>query len=117
MVNQQEYVSFVVKKFQELAEKFKAKNEWYKGRKDTLINFSRGACIKYGTSGMPQMYETAKDYARKHLAYIETHGIVGDGIEDSLGDIAVYAIIMMYMHKVNQRQIEKAKANVTVDGE
>ena len=37
MVNQQEYVSFVVKKFQELAEKFKAKNEWYKGRVDGTI--------------------------------------------------------------------------------
>ena len=45
------------------------------------------------------MYETLKDYMRKHVSYMETHGIDGCSLGDSLGDIAVYCVIAMYMRE------------------
>lgn len=92
-----DFTEFVVQKFSELSEKFAKKNQQYSGSADPLANFSTGAKLKYGKAGMPEMYETLKDYCRKHIAYISTHGIEGKTVEDSLEDIAVYAVIALYM--------------------
>lgn len=89
---------FVTKQFVRLINKFRKKHAQYQGTNmDELANFRAGACLKYGKADMGCMYETAKDYVRKHIAYIETHGIDGKTVEDSLEDIAVYAMIMLYM--------------------
>ena len=92
-----DFNEFVVQKFNELAEKFAKKNQQYSGSADPLANFSTGARLKYGKAGMPEMYETLKDYCRKHISYVETHGIDGKTLQDSLEDIAVYAVIALYM--------------------
>ena len=92
-----DFNEFVTQKFSELSEKFAKKNQQYSGSADPLANFSTGARLKYGKSGMTEMYETLKDYARKHIAYVETHGIDGKTLQDSLEDIAVYAVIALYM--------------------
>ena len=56
------------------------------------------------------MYEMAKDYCRKHIAYIESHGIDGKTANDSLEDIAVYAVIMLYMrYRFNKEKEAVAK--------
>ena len=91
------FTEFVVKKFSELSEKFENKNKQYSISTDPLANFSTGARLKYGKAGMPEMYETLKDYARKHISYVETHGIDGKTLQDSLEDIAVYSVIALYM--------------------
>lgn len=91
------FTDFVMQKFSELSEKFAKKNQQYSGSADPLANFSTGARLKYGKAGMPEMYETLKDYARKHISYAETHGIDGNSLQDSLEDIAVYAVIALYM--------------------
>lgn len=91
------FTEFVVQKFNELSEKFSNKNQQYSSSADPLANFATGARLKYGKAGMPEMYETLKDYARKHISYVETHGIDGKTLQDSLEDIAVYAVIALYM--------------------
>ena len=92
-----DFTEFVVQKFNELSEKFAKKNQQYSCTADPLANFSTGARLKYGKAGMAEMYETLKDYCRKHVAYVETHGIDGKTLQDSLEDIAVYAVIALYM--------------------
>lgn len=92
-----DFTEFVVQKFNGLAEKFAKKNQQYSCTADPLANFSAGARLKYGKAGMAEMYETLKDYCRKHISYVETHGIDGKTLQDSLEDIAVYAVIALYM--------------------
>ena len=92
-----DFAKFMAKKFKELEWKFATKNQQYSCTADPLANFSAGARLKYGRSGMPEMYETLKDYCRKHISYVETHGIDGKTLQDSLEDIAVYAVIALYM--------------------
>lgn len=92
-----DFTEFVVQKFNGLAEKFAKKNQQYSVSADPLANFMVGANLKYGNYSYDAMYETLKDYCRKHVAYVETHGIDGKTLQDSLEDIAVYAVIALYM--------------------
>lgn len=110
------YRKFVNRKFNELSELFNKKMDQYAGfaddveetdtviLADALANFRAGALLKYGDASYNHMYECAKDYARKHIAFIETHNIEADHIEESLGDIAVYAVIMMYMKACDEAE-------------
>lgn len=110
------YRKFVNRKFNELIELFNKKFDQYAGfaddveatdtviLADALANFRAGALLKYGDASYQHMYECAKDYARKHIAFIETHNIEADHIEESLGDIAVYAVIMMYMKACDEAE-------------
>lgn len=92
-----DFAKFMAKKFKALEWKFATKNQQYSCTAAHLANFSTGARLKYGKAGMPEMYETLKDYARKHIAYVETHRLDGNSLQDSLEDIAVYAVIALYM--------------------
>ena len=92
-------------KFQELAELFWEKHEQY-GDKDPLANFRNGALLMYGNDSWSSMYEAAKGYAMKHVAHAFGRGQTVDEekLAESLGDIAVYCVIMQYM--VEQRKKE-----------
>lgn len=115
------YKKFVNSKFHELSKLFNKKFDQYAGfaddvestdtviLADALANFRAGALLKYGDASYQHMYACAKDYARKHIAFIETHNIEADNIEESLGDIAVYAVIMMYMKACYE---EKSKMKI-----
>ena len=92
-----DFNEFVMQKFNELSEKFAKKNGQYAVSIAPLANFATGARLKYGKAGMSEMYETLKDYCRKHISYVETHMIDGETLQDSLEDIAVYAVIALYM--------------------
>ena len=107
----QDFEHFVIERFAGFANKFRKKHAQYQGRDtDELANFRIGARLKYGRAGLPEMYETAKDYCRKHVAYIESHGIDGNTVNDSLEDIAVYAVIMLYMrYRMKKEREEKEK--------
>lgn len=87
-----------INKFYELAKLFKEKNKQY-GDKDPLANFRNGAMLQYGDDSREHMYETAKIYCLKHVAHVFGAGqtINEEKISESLGDIAVYCIIMQYM--------------------
>lgn len=104
------FKDFVLSKFDELKSKFKIKNEQYQGSNaDQLANFRIGARIKYGDASYENMYECAKDYVRKHIAYIESHNIMGKTVQDSLTDIATYAVIMLYMRRCAELQSKQEK--------
>lgn len=104
------FKNFVLSKFDDLKNKFKIKHEQYKGSNDdALANFRIGAQLKYGHADMAHMYETAKDYCRKHVAYIESHDIMGKTVQDSLTDIATYAVIMLYMRYCADHQPKQEK--------
>ena len=104
------FKDFVLSKFDELKTKFKLKNEQYQGSNaDQLANFRIGARIKYGDASYEHMYECAKDYVRKHIAYIESHNIMGKTVQDSLTDIATYAVIMLYMRRCAEQQPKQEK--------
>lgn len=76
-----DFTTFVMDKFQELANKFRKKHDQYKSEvlRDELANFR---------------------------AYVETHGIEGLTVEDSLEDIAIYAVIMLYMRHCYDEQVK-----------
>lgn len=92
-----DFVDFVVKEFGDLAELFKSKQEQYGGR-DPLANFRTGALMHAGTDTWSAMYDEAKSYQRKHVAHVENCNILGPKVDESLKDIAVYSVIMLYMH-------------------
>lgn len=104
------FKDFVLSKFDDLKNKFKVKNAQYQ-RSDTdpLANFRIGAQLKYGNASYAYMYECAKDYCRKHVAYIESHDIMGKTVQDSLTDIATYAVIMLYMRRCAEQQSKQEK--------
>ena len=104
------FKNLVMSKFDELKNKFKLKHEQYKGSNaDALANFRIGAQLKYGDASYEHMYECAKDYVRKHIAYIESHDIMGKTVNDSLTDIATYAVIMLYMRRCAELQSKQEK--------
>ena len=104
------FKNFVLSKFDDLKSKFKIKHEQYKGSNaDSLANFRIGAQLKYGDASYEHMYECSKDYVRKHIAYIESHDIMGKTVNDSLTDIATYAVIMLYMSYCADHQPKQEK--------
>lgn len=99
-----------INKFHDLANLFKEKNKQY-GDKDQLANFRNGAMLQYGDDSWEHMYETAKSYCLKHVAHVFGAGqtINDEKITESLGDIAVYCIIMQHMVENNKQAAEKTK--------
>ena len=102
------FKNYVMSKFDDLKNKFKLKNEQYQGSDaDPLANFRIGAQLKYGDASYANMYECSKDYVRKHIAYIESHDIMGKTVQDSL--TATYAVIMLYMRRCAEQQSKQEK--------
>ena len=75
----------------------KRKNEQY-ATNDALANFSTGADLRYHDKAAEWQFETLKDYMLKHVAHVYNNRIMGNGVRESLGDIATYCIIGMVMH-------------------
>lgn len=104
-ITKKHFEEFVSGKFEALSNLFALKQKQY-GNKSPLADFSNGANMKYGVDSWENMFEVAKDYCMKHIAHVFGKGqtINEKGIEESLGDIAVYCVIMIYMV---QRQRDK----------
>ena len=75
----------------------KRKNEQY-ATNDALANFSTGADLQYHDKAAEWQFETLKDYMLKHVAHVYNNRLMGNGVRESLGDIATYCIIGMIMH-------------------
>ena len=103
-----DFVDECLEEFAALAELFKRKNSQY-GSNSPLANFRNGALLACGDDDWPCMFEVAKGYCLKHVTQVFGAGtnIDTDKIDESLGDIAVYCIIMLYMvkkYKAESRQ-------------
>ena len=72
------------------------KNKQY-GTDDALANFRAGAALSEQDLNYPGMYKVLKEYMLKHVAHVYNNHIGGQGVRESLGDIAVYCIIGMIM--------------------
>ena len=84
------------------------KNEQY-STYDALANFATGARMRYGSSNPEVEFEVLKDYMGKHVAHVYNHGLMSNGVRDSLGDIATYCIIGMIMHDAIDTPAPKPK--------
>lgn len=102
-----DFVDAVCNIFDELKETFRKKNEQY-ATTDPLANFRTGALLNEGIDTWGAMYEEAKNYQRKHIAHVQNNKINGPKVGESLTDIAVYAVLMKYMH---DRHYDKAIAD------
>ena len=80
-----------------IEELFKKKQEQYQNNTNTLADFEQGALIRYGKGDLKTMFETAKDYVNKHIAYLYSNNINDKKIDESLNDIIVYSLIMKFM--------------------
>ncbi|SDC70011.1 hypothetical protein SAMN04487864_11546 [Succiniclasticum ruminis] len=74
----------------------KRKNEQY-STGDALANFTTGAELQYHDKSPEWQFEALKDYMLKHVAHIYNNPLMGNGVRESLGDIATYCIIGMIM--------------------
>lgn len=97
-IDREYFIGFVLEKFDDLAELFEKKNAQY-GEHDPLANFRTGAKM-HGEADYDAMFEEAKAYCRKHIAQVYGAGqnIDTPKVEESLQDIAIYSVIMLYMH-------------------
>lgn len=110
-----EFVNFVCGKFDEVKELFLQKNKQYATTGDPLANFRTGALLRYHNNTPGNMYETAKDYLGKHIAQVYNNGALGDKVDESLLDIANYAIIMLYLRKLAHEQANMLQVFVPVN--
>ena len=108
-IDKEFFVGFVAEKFDELSELFEKKNKQY-GEHDPLANFRAGARM-HGNDDYAAMFEEAKAYCRKHIAQVYGPGqnIDTPKVEESLQDIAVYSVIMLYMHWAKQNESSLAE--------
>ena len=97
-------VTFADDTFKVLVNKFLDKNKQYAGKVDPLANFTNGAKLRYGDDKVWSQFETAKGYALKHIAHVYGEGsnIDTPKLDESLVDIAIYSVIMLYMIKLNE---------------
>lgn len=93
-----EFTAFMLEQFKKLGELFITKSNQY-GPRDPLANFRTGARMEYGKANWETMYQEAKAYQRKHVAHIENNGVDGVKVGESLTDIAVYSMILLFMHR------------------
>ena len=106
------FVSFVVNTFEELKEVFLVKHDQY-ASVDPLANFRTASLMVSHHDGWFDLYEAAKGMVNKHIAHMENCSVGGPKLDESLKDIAVYVVIMLYMRA--RYQEEQYSLNGTAD--
>ena len=101
MTESREFTSFIDDELERVGDLFAEKQQQYSAGADPLSNFRTGALLEHRDGSYEKMYEVAKGYLNKHIAFLYDHGIV-DKTEESLRDMVVYGLIMLYMVKNNQ---------------
>ena len=101
MTESREFTSFIDDELERVGNLFAEKQQQYSAGADPLSNFRTGALLEHRDGSYEKMYEVAKGYLNKHIAFLYDHGIV-DKTEESLRDMVVYGLIMLYMVKKNQ---------------
>ena len=101
MTEYKKFISFINDELTRVGDLFAEKQQQYSAGADPLSNFRTGALLEHRDGSYEKMYEVAKGYLNKHIAFLYDHGIV-DKTEESLRDMVVYGLIMLYMVKKNQ---------------
>ena len=101
MTESREFTPFIDDELERVGDLFAEKQQQYSAGADPLSNFRTGALLEHRDGSYEKMYEVAKGYLNKHIAFLYDHGIV-DKTEESLRDMVVYGLIMLYMVKKNQ---------------
>lgn len=101
MTESREFTSFIDDELERVADLFAEKQQQYSTGVDPLSNFRTGALLEHRDGSYEKIYEVAKGYLNKHIAFLYDHGIVNK-TEESLRDMVVYGLIMLYMVKKNQ---------------
>ena len=113
-----DFVDFIYNKFEELKVLFINKHKQY-GTYNPLANFYTAAMMNNADTGgvapenkialIAKMYEEAKNFQRKHIAHIQNNRIYGAKVAESLQDIAVYSVIMLYMETKYKEALQERK--------
>ena len=108
MTKDEKFTSFIDGELERVADLFAEKQQQYSTSLDPLSNFRTGALLEHHDASYEKMYEVAKGYLNKHIAFIYDHGIV-DKTEESLRDMVVYGLIMLYMVKKHKKWLAQVK--------
>lgn len=96
----EDFYKFMHEEIDNLHKLLESKNNEQYALVHPLTNFERGALIKFGNADLDAMFQVAKDYMLKHEAFVQDCGVANNKVGESLGDIAMYCLIMKYMvHK------------------
>ena len=108
MTEYEEFTSFIDDDLERVADLFAEKQQQYSAGADPLSNFRTGALLEHRDGGYDMMYDVAKGYLNKHIAFLYDHGIA-DKTEESLRDMVVYGLIMLYMVKKHKEWLAQVK--------
>lgn len=108
MTESEEFTSFIYDGLECVADLFEEKQQQYSAGADPLSNFRTGALLEHHDGGYDMMYDVAKGYLNKHIAFLYDHGIA-DKTEESLRDMVVYGLIMLYMVKKHKEWLAQVK--------
>lgn len=108
MTKSREFTSFIDDELNRVGNLFDEKHQQYSTSLDPLANFRTGAMLEHHDDSYDMMYEVAKGYLNKHIAFIYDHRIV-DKTEESLRDMVVYGLIMLYMTKKHKEWLAQVK--------
>lgn len=98
MTEREEFINFISEQYDKQKELLKTKQNQY-GAIDPLINFRVGSLLTRGDDCDANLFNTALEYMGKHIAHVYVHGIIGNKVDESLKDISVYCMILLFMHK------------------
>lgn len=108
MIESKEFALFIANELERVADLFAEKQQQYSTSLDPLSNFRTGALLEHHDGGYDMMYDVAKGYLNKHIAFLYDHGIA-DKTEESLRDMVVYGLIMLYMVKKHKEWLAQVK--------
>lgn len=108
MTESEEFTSFIYDGLERVADLFEEKQQQYSAGADPLSNFRTGALLEHHDGGYDMMYDVGKGYLNKHIAFLYDHGIA-DKTEESLRDMVVYGLIMLYMVKKHKEWLAQVK--------
>lgn len=108
MIESEGFTSFIDDELERVGDLFTEKQQQYSAGADPLSNFRTGALLEHRDGSYEKMYEVAKGYLNKHIAFLYDHGIA-DKTEESLRDMVVYGLIMLYMVKKHKEWLAQVK--------
>nr|DAW29672.1 MAG TPA: hypothetical protein [Caudoviricetes sp.] len=103
-----DFTSFIDDELERVADLFAEKQQQYSAGDDPLSNFRTGALLEHHDDSYDMMYAVAKGYLNKHIAFLYDHDIA-DKTEESLRDMVVYGLIMLYMVKKHKEWLAQVK--------
>ena len=97
-MTQEELSARVIKELEGIKKLFETKQEQYHTEEDALANFTTGGYL-LGSDGDLNMgkFEALKAYMAKHVAFVYTHGLYSNKVDESLRDIITYCAIALAM--------------------